>query len=302
MEILQLRYFKRLAENGNLTKTAAELFITPPSLSQTIARLERELGATLFDRVGGRMHLNERGQEFLQHVDEGLGKLDLGAGLIKALSVKSETTVSIATTNSTAFNQMISSFLLKYPDASVQYRYFWRGEFENEELLRRYDYVLSQYSDALYENLARQFLAVESTFFAALPASHRLAGRKSIRIEELANERIIMPRQGTGFYPLYMNACRKAGFEPNIVAEGDVLLRVQLLRDGVGITFSAESSAVASLAGNAVMIPVKGLQSQYRQAIMWDKRRMFGRAARLFKDYVLDYYQSSDREDESTRE
>jgi DNA-binding transcriptional LysR family regulator len=187
---------------------------------------------------------------------------------------------------------MISSFLLKYPDVSVYCKYFWRGEFENAELLRHYDYILSQYSDELYENLARQFIAVESALFAVFPLSHRLASRKSVRIEELAEERFIMPRQGVGFYNLYMNTCRKAGFEPNVVAEGDVLLRVQLLRDEVGILLSAESSAIPDLAGNAVMIPIEGLEHKYTQAILWDKRRMFGRAAKLFKNYVLDYFKA----------
>ena len=50
MELLQLRYFKAVAENESLTQTANKLFISPPSLSSTISRLEKELGTELFDR------------------------------------------------------------------------------------------------------------------------------------------------------------------------------------------------------------------------------------------------------------
>lgn len=50
MDLLQLRYFKLLAENQHLTKTAQQLKISSPSLSATLKRLENELGAELFDR------------------------------------------------------------------------------------------------------------------------------------------------------------------------------------------------------------------------------------------------------------
>ena len=49
MELQQLRYFRALAETGNLTKTSDRLHITPPTLSISISRLEDELGTQLFD-------------------------------------------------------------------------------------------------------------------------------------------------------------------------------------------------------------------------------------------------------------
>ena len=51
MELAQLRYFQALAKNGNLTRTAKDLFISAPALSTSISRLEQEVGVPLFDRV-----------------------------------------------------------------------------------------------------------------------------------------------------------------------------------------------------------------------------------------------------------
>ena len=50
MELTQLRYFKALAEKGNLTKTAEALHLSAPALSVSIKRLEEELNTKLFDR------------------------------------------------------------------------------------------------------------------------------------------------------------------------------------------------------------------------------------------------------------
>lgn len=76
MELLQLRYFKAVAENENLTRTAAQLYISPSSLSATISRLEKELGAKLFDRQRNRLHLNASGSVFLEAVSQILCTLD----------------------------------------------------------------------------------------------------------------------------------------------------------------------------------------------------------------------------------
>ena len=50
MELLQLRYFCVVAKHQNMTKAAAELMISQPALSKTIAALEKELGTPLFVR------------------------------------------------------------------------------------------------------------------------------------------------------------------------------------------------------------------------------------------------------------
>ena len=58
MELLQLRYFKRVAELQHMTKAAEEFHIAQPSLSKTIRLLEDELGTELFDRKGKYIVLN----------------------------------------------------------------------------------------------------------------------------------------------------------------------------------------------------------------------------------------------------
>ena len=59
MDLLQLRYFRVVARHEHMTKAAQELFIAQPSLSQTIGRLEKEMGVPLFDRHG-RLNTSKR--------------------------------------------------------------------------------------------------------------------------------------------------------------------------------------------------------------------------------------------------
>lgn len=65
MDLVQVRSFVEVAERGTVVAAAAALGFTPPAVSQHLAKLETELGASLFDRAGQRLHLTERGVEFV---------------------------------------------------------------------------------------------------------------------------------------------------------------------------------------------------------------------------------------------
>lgn len=76
MELLQLRYFQAVARREHVSQAAADLHVAQPSVSRSIARLEAELGAPLFDRQGRRVRLNRFGAAYLRRVDRALGELD----------------------------------------------------------------------------------------------------------------------------------------------------------------------------------------------------------------------------------
>ena len=78
MDFTVLKYFQAVARNGNMTKTARELYITQPNLSKRIAQLEEEIGVPLFEHRKGKIVLNDYGRMFLSSVDIAFAELKAG--------------------------------------------------------------------------------------------------------------------------------------------------------------------------------------------------------------------------------
>src|SRR6202049_2258338 len=80
MEIHQLRYFCAVAETNSFSRAAVQTHVSQPSLSQQILKLEDELGARLFDRLGRSVRLTELGKTFLPRARAVLRELEAARG------------------------------------------------------------------------------------------------------------------------------------------------------------------------------------------------------------------------------
>lgn len=83
MNLPQLYYFKKLAEVQHYTKAAKELYITQPTLSNSISQLERELEIPLFERENRNVKLTRYGREFYHYITEALNALDKGVDIAR---------------------------------------------------------------------------------------------------------------------------------------------------------------------------------------------------------------------------
>ena len=85
MDTRQLRYFLAVVDQGGFVRAAEHLIIAQPSLSQTIATLERELGVPLFHRVGRKVVLSEAGEELVGPARLVLRDLDAARSSVDAV-------------------------------------------------------------------------------------------------------------------------------------------------------------------------------------------------------------------------
>lgn len=125
MELRQLLYFREVAEREHVTEAAEHLHISQSSISFQIAKLEEELGVTLFDRVGRNVKLTQIGEVFLAHTRDALTALNYAKEKIEEYLDPENGTIKIGYPTSLAryFVPMaISAFRKALPNVSFQLR------------------------------------------------------------------------------------------------------------------------------------------------------------------------------------
>ncbi len=84
MELQQLRYFVTVAELGNFTRAAEKCYVSQPSLSQQIIKLEKEIGHPLIERLGRRLRLTSAGEIFYERASNILRAVEETQHLVNA--------------------------------------------------------------------------------------------------------------------------------------------------------------------------------------------------------------------------
>src|ERR1700753_1161612 len=123
MEIQQLRYACAVAETVSFIRAAESCHIAQPSLSQQIQKLEEDLGARLFDRLGRRVRLTEAGQAFLPHARMILSQLDAGRNSVAETSADTQGKITVGVIPTVAPYRMpgyTADFTRKFPGAKLR--------------------------------------------------------------------------------------------------------------------------------------------------------------------------------------
>src|ERR1700689_2342790 len=122
MELHQLRYFCAIADTGSFTRAAQQTHVSQPSLSQQLRKLEDELGARLFDRLGRRVQLTEFGRAFLPRARAVLRDLEAARSDVieRKPAISGPISVGVIPTVTPYFlPSVLASFSRKYPQVHV---------------------------------------------------------------------------------------------------------------------------------------------------------------------------------------
>lgn len=287
MELLQLRYFCVVAKHQNMTKAAAELMISQPALSKTIASLEKELGTPLFVRRNRSIFLNRAGEILYQKIDQSINLIDDTVSEIRELSNEPFGNVRLLVLSASSYMPgFYIAFHQRYPFIKLQLSNYIRYEH-----MFMYDCDFCITADAGFTPLAGNCVApiLTERFVLAVQKQHPLAGRGSIHLKEAAPYPFVASnrREDLEFY------CLKAGFRPNIIAECDNGTTYEaFLRGGVGISVVPEITLGSVLPEDIVCIPLTYPVIERTISLTYDSRRRMSNAGQLFLQFCMEYFQA----------
>ncbi|MGL4739947.1 MAG: LysR family transcriptional regulator [Sarcina sp.] len=289
MELLQLKYFKSVARHENITKAANELHISQPSLSITIKRLEDELSVPLFNRKGKTIKLNPYGEVFLTHVNSILNQIDFAKDELLDLYGYKNTHLSISANSTIFLSGVLKNFLIENSDITLKQTINTTNVAEKLKD-RSIDFAIT--SPPINDPLIETIELLEEDILAVLPKGHRLASKNEMYLSELKDEDFISI---TGSYSLHESMKEKlfgnAGFEPNIIFEGDPIIISELLDLRKAVALAPLSVCLRYSTEGYTISKLKDNFNTRRISISYLKGAHLSNLAKTFLDFTVNYYQ-----------
>jgi DNA-binding transcriptional LysR family regulator len=286
LDLLQLKYFRKVARTGHLTRAAEELHIAQPALSKMISRLEKDLGVPLFDRKKRQIQLNEYGQNFLKQVEIALSALEEGKRQIADQAELEKGRVILASTDHQCDAELVSSFLSFSPNNKLFIKQT-RSEEQNQTLLQNGEIDFYITSLLVNQENMESYPFVTEKIFLAVPKTHSLANQTSISLNELAHEEFISLPARNHFRQLTESLCKDRGLMIQTICEVEELSAISsFVQKGIGIAFLTEASSQPDIH----LLEINETVFQRSFQLVWLKNRYLSKSSQQFMEFLIHFY------------
>lgn len=288
MNLRDLGYLVALAEHRHFGHAAEACFVSQPTLSTQIRKLEDELGVALVERTPRKVLLTDVGREIVARAHDVLHEVDQIKAIARRTLDPESGSVRLG------IFPTLGPYLLPHVVPLIRKRFprleLLLVEEKTEEVLRRLRegkldagiLALPVHEDSLHV----EFL-FEEPFVLAVPESHPLAGHKPLRLKDLADQRLLLLEDGHCLRDQALEVCHLAGAgeRSGFRATSLETLR-QMVGADVGITLLptlAINPPVASI-DNLCLVEFAGHPPHRRVAMVWRKSSAMGDFLKLLAD------------------
>jgi len=243
LDVHRLRLLRELDRRGTLAAVARALSYSPSAISQQLSQLETETGVTLLEPAGRGVRLTPQARILVEHTEAILKRLEEAEADLRASLAEVRGTLRVASFQSVLF-ALVPSVLTRlagrHPGLRVEIAHQEAGPAFAGLLAHDFDVVLGEeYPGTARPPVAgaRTQLLANDELFAVFPGHgrHAAGGEPDarVRLADLAGVPWVFDPADTGPGQWARNACREAGFEPDVrYVASDLLLQIHLAETG----------------------------------------------------------------------
>lgn len=292
MELLQLKYFLMLARTEHVSKTAAALHISQPSLSSTIKKLENEVGVPLFTRQGRNIRLSPYGHAYLTYVEQIFTALENGQRTLAVMKGQDDRHLALGILSPYIWKDLLRAFSESHPSVKMD-RYSMEGSNHIKALLNgNIDMYLGALNGLSDRNLTSKVL-YEDDMVLLVNKSHPLADKKEIDLRECRNESFINLSKSTNLQQFISEIYEDAGFVPDSIMECDYTLRDQMVIENYGVSITTKTSAENVDSDQVTALALTCPKKKRILGLVWRKNLVFTPAMKQFHDFACQYFDES---------
>ena len=258
MELQQLRYAVAIAEEQSFTRAAQRCFVVQSALSRQIKSLESELGVRLFARTSRKVEVTPAGEAFVKQARLCLQAAERAKASAAAAhgQIRGSLTIGvIPTVTAVDIAAVLGAFRRSYPEVGVHVRTGGSDEFLRRIAAGQLDVGVLGLAEGVTPRGVQTRELSQERLVAVLSEGHRLAGRRRLRLKDLADEPFVDFPEGSSGREQSDLAFDRARLRREVSLEVNTAdLLTGLVRQGLGVALVAPS--VAREAPGCVCIPV----------------------------------------------
>ncbi len=285
MELRYLEYYEAVARLKNFTRASEELFVSQPSISVAVKKLEDELGIKLMKRNKKNVELTPEGEIFYTRISEILDKLRETIRYMDTLKATGTKILSLAfppVLGSKLWDIILLDFVRKHPNIELDIRDMGNTRVIDSVEKKEVELGFGVFTENMPDDIEKLKLLV-GEMVVVLPADSRLKDEETIRLEHIVGERVIMYKQGTSFMEnkfkeLFRNKVRK----PEILYCYEQITVYNLVAEGYGITFTLNEDSNFVKNNPKVITKPFELPIHFDAGIMWNSSVFLSETSRLF--------------------
>lgn len=240
MTITQLKYVLAVAEHKNFTLAAEKCFVTQPTLSMQIQKIEEELNILIFDRTKKPIQLTDIGQKIVNQAKNIVNEADRIQDIVEQQKgfIGGEFRLGIIPTiMPTLLPMFLNNFIKKHPKVKLIIE-----ELNTEEIITKLN---NGHLDAaiaatpLMEEKIKEIVLYFEPFVAYIPENHQNFQKKEIEVSDLNIDEILLLQDGHCFRDGILNLCKSTGkkdFDHFQIESGSFETLIKLADEGLGTT------------------------------------------------------------------
>src|SRR4051794_17737864 len=243
LDVRRLRLLRELKIRGTLTEVASALNFSPSSVSQQLTLLEKEAGVELLRKTGRKVQLTPQAEILVEHTAALLDRLEQAESDLAASLTTVTGTVRLAVFQSAALALMpdaLTTMGADYPEVRIEMIQREPETALYETWARDFDLVVAEqypgHAAPHHPELDRKELTTDAIRLAVPPAALDRHGIASVG--DAAGAAWVMEPRGAASRHWAEQACRRAGFEPDVRYEtADLQAQIRLIESGNAVAF-----------------------------------------------------------------
>ena len=240
MTITQLQYVLAVAEHKNFTLAAEKCFVTQPTLSMQIQKVEEELKIQIFDRSKKPIQLTDIGQKIVNQAKNIVNEADRMKDIVEQQKdfIGGEFRLGIIPTiMPTLLPMFLTNFIKKFPKVKLIIE-----ELNTDEIiikLKNGNLDAAIAATPLNEEKLKEIVLYYEPFVAYIPEKHRISDKKEIEVSDLNLDEILLLQDGHCFRDGILNLCKNQdiisanNFQ---IQSGSFETLIKLADEGLGLT------------------------------------------------------------------